>query len=470
MASGWRYRVASVGGAVGITVLALAVANTGFVQSVYSLFPVVGHLPFETEWRGSFALEAATTVVVVVGALVPLYKPRPRRPVDVAVTAVKRTFVACIGLAAIGYFNYTYRLPRATLIVAAAVMTVAFPAYFITIRRRARTGGGRTIVVGDDPAAMDDILSAVDGEILGFVSPPRTPVPNRGSRRGVAEYADGGTRMAPEELPCLGGLSRLEDVIVEHDVDTAVFAFGTTDRAEFFGALGICHDHGVAAKIHRDRADSVLIASGSGGEVVDVDLEPWDWQDRALKRAFDVAFASVGLLLAVPAILVIATAIKLEDGDSVFYSQDRTAELGETFTVYKFRSMTPDDEDERPGEDESRITRVGRVIRRTHLDEIPQLWSILMGDMSVVGPRAVWVDEEPHLEREVGEWQQRWFVKPGLTGLAQINDAGSERPHHKLRYDLEYIRRQSFRFDVAIVVRQVWMVVVDVIRTVFSTN
>lgn len=117
-------------------------------------------------------------------------------------------------------------------------------------------------------------------------------------------------------------------------------------------------------------------------------------------------------------------------------------------------------------EQNDRITRVGRVLRRTHLDEIPQLWSILVGDMSVVGPRAVWTEEESLLEAQERSWRKRWFVKPGLTGLAQVNDAKSTNPEEKLRWDLQYVKSQSFALDVKIVVRQMWKVGGDVVSAV----
>ena len=104
------------------------------------------------------------------------------------------------------------------------------------------------------------------------------------------------------------------------------------------------------------------------------------------------------------------------------------------------------------------------------MDEIPQLWSILVGDMSVVGPRAAWTQEEAVLEQETDAWRKRWFVKPGLTGLAQINDAKSTDPERKLRYDIQYIREQSFWGDVAIVIRQLWKVWKDVVGMVVGRN
>jgi len=134
--------------------------------------------------------------------------------------------------------------------------------------------------------------------------------------------------------------------------------------------------------------------------------------------------------------------------------------------------MTPEGESATPVDDDEndRITRVGQFIRQTHLDEVPQLWSILRGDMSVVGPRAVWTEEEHLLEDETEMWRKRWFVKPGLTGLAQINDASSVDPETKLRYDLQYVREQSFAYDLKIVSRQLWKVGVDVCKAVVGRD
>ena len=471
MASGWRYRVAGVGGTVLLVTLAVALADSVPVQAVLATLPVLGNLPTDSAQGVELAFEVGTTVAVVVAAFTPLFKPRPRRILDTASLAAQRTLLATVSLAAIGYFDYTYRLPRATLIVTTAVLVVALPAWFVAIRRRPRATGGRALIVGDDPDAMDDILADIEATVLGYVSPPaatRAAFPEQ----PAAEYTDGG---APSlrDLTCLGGLSRLDEVLVEYDVDTVVLAFAEPDRAEFFGALDICVEHGVAAKVHRDHADVVLTSGIADGRLVDVDLEPWDPQDHLAKRAFDILFAGAGLLVLSPVILVIAAAIKLEDGGSVLYRQERTASFGDTFDVYKYRSMVEDAEsgsgaklsEEDAGGVDPRVTRVGRVIRRTHLDEIPQLWSVLVGDMSVVGPRPERPELDPEMEADAGEWRARWFVTPGLTGLAQIRGATGHDPREKLRYDVEYIRRQSFWFDLKIVVRQVWMVLADFVLT-----
>jgi lipopolysaccharide/colanic/teichoic acid biosynthesis glycosyltransferase len=279
---------------------------------------------------------------------------------------------------------------------------------------------------------------------------------------------DGGVRQRLADVECLGGQSQLSGVLVEHDVSTAVLAFDNPDRTGFFGALRSCHAYGVTTKVHRDSTDAVLTTGVGNTELVDVDLEPWDPLDHVLKRVFDVVFAGLALLVLSPVILVIAIAIKLDDGGSILYRQDRTRSFGETFTIAKFRSMGENAEragvqlsEEEKGSVDPRVTRVGRVIRPTHLDEIPQLWSILVGVMSVTGPRPERPALDDKMERGAAEWRSRWFVKPGLTGLAQVQGVTGTDPETKLRYDVEYIRRQSFWFDLKIVIRQVYMVVQD---------
>ncbi len=471
MVTGWKYRTVSTLGVLAFTIAAVLVANHGAPQSLFTTHvPLFNRLEVTVLTGDSLYWALTLSAISVAACLVPLYKPQPRRVLDTIFLTQRRVFVAGLALATLGYFEWSHRLPRATLVMTIGILAIVLPAWFVWIRRPAGDSG-RTLIVGDDVEQIAQITSTLEVPVLGYLCP---------SIAGVGEdstflepAADGGltvetpslgSRDDLAEFSRLGGLSRLEDTLLAYDVDTVVLAFRHADRAEFFGALDTCHEHGVSVKVHREYVDSVLVSAGDVGELVDVDLEPWDPLDHLFKRTFDLAFALVGLLAFAPLMILIAAVVKLDSPGPVFYGQDRTTGFGETFPVYKFRTMIPEGEDATPSEDEEndRITRVGRVLRRTHLDELPQLWSILVGDMSVVGPRAAWTEEEVLLEEDAPAWRKRWFVKPGLTGLAQVNDVKSTAPRAKLRYDLEYIRRQSFWFDLKIVIRQVWSVLEDV--------
>ena len=473
METGWRYRIASVLGVVILTAVSTVVVNNGSVQSVATSLPVLSGLPMDIPSGTEMSLEVLLAVAVVVGSLIPLYKPQPRRILDIIAITHKRVLIALFALATLGYFDYTYRLPRLTLLLLTPILFVVLPLWFIWLRQP-DTAPERTVIIGDDVSTIRQVVEEIDTLPVGYLCPTAYAV--AGVDEGSAGVvADGGAGEVTN-LKRLGGFSRIEDVFVNYDVDTAVLAFAEADRAEFFGALDACYEHGVNAKVHRDYADTVLTTDGSMGSLVDVEIEPWDVQDYSLKRGFDVAFSLIGLIVLSPVILGIAVAIKLEDGGSVLYSQERTAVFGETFDIYKFRSMVENAEsgigatisDEDEGGVDSRVTRVGEVLRQTHLDEIPQLWSVLRGDMSVVGPRPERPALDTDIQTEVNNWQKRWFIKPGLTGPAQVNDVTGAEPELKLRYDLKYVRDQSLQYDLKIVSRQIWKVLGDVVELIES--
>lgn len=176
-----------------------------------------------------------------------------------------------------------------------------------------------------------------------------------------------------------------------------------------------------------------------------------------LKRAFDFVLAGVGLLLAAPLWVLIPLAIVLEDGRPVFYVQARVGRGGRTFRLYKFRSMVRGAE-RRTGAilataDDPRVTRVGRVLRATAMDELPQLVNIFLGHMSFVGPRP----ERPELVAAIAarcpQYPLRHGVRPGLTGLAQIWGHYESTPEEKLVHDLAYMRDASFTGDLRVILR-----------------
>lgn len=190
--------------------------------------------------------------------------------------------------------------------------------------------------------------------------------------------------------------------------------------------------------------------------------------DRAAKRAFDMALSGLGLLLSLPVWTVLAAAIKLEDGGPVFYGQERVGEGGRIFQVLKFRSMIPDAEARvgalQASEHDPRVTRVGRWMRATAADELPQLWNIFRGDMSFVGPRALRPGEIEvgsggvHVRLEdVPGFAERCSVPPGLTGVAQIFAPRDIPRRQKFQYDRLYLRIQSFSLDLKLILLSFWI-------------
>ena len=176
---------------------------------------------------------------------------------------------------------------------------------------------------------------------------------------------------------------------------------------------------------------------------------------RILKRVFDLFFSILALIVLSPIFVLVAVAIKLEDRGPVFYKQDRVTIGGKVFGIVKFRSMIEDAEkDGKPipaGEDDDRITKVGRFIRATRIDELPQLINIIAGDMSIVGPRPERVEHVEKYTQDIPEFAFRLKVKGGLTGVAQVFGKYNTSPLNKLKMDLYYITNYSLLLDLQII-------------------
>lgn len=179
------------------------------------------------------------------------------------------------------------------------------------------------------------------------------------------------------------------------------------------------------------------------------------WGQTFVKRLCDIFFSLLGFILASPFMLITAIAIKLEDGGPVFFRQKRVTYGGKEFEILKFRSMIVDAEkDGKPhpaGENDDRITKVGKIIRPTRIDELPQLINILIGDMSIVGPRPERVEHVKKYTEDIPEFAYRLKVKGGLTGPAQVFGKYNTSPLNKLKMDLYYITNYSILLDLQIV-------------------
>ena len=190
------------------------------------------------------------------------------------------------------------------------------------------------------------------------------------------------------------------------------------------------------------------------------------WWRLVLKRAVDVAASTIGLVLVAPIMAVIAIAIKLDSDGPIFYSQERVGRFGELFKIYKFRTMIVNAEANGPvwasADRDPRVTRLGTLLRRTHLDELPQIVNVMLGDMSLVGPRPERPCFVEQLDRTIPLYDQRLLVKPGMTGLAQVHyryDQTFNDVKKKLRFDLLYVKRMCLMLDVRILAWTMFVVV-----------
>jgi sugar transferase (PEP-CTERM system associated) len=258
----------------------------------------------------------------------------------------------------------------------------------------------------------------------------------------------------------LGTPDDIERLVARHGVDRLVV--GMSDRRGRLPVRAL-----LRSKLRGIRVEDVnTVYERLTGKLLVEDLRPsWlifsddysasRWTRRS-KRVFDIVLALVGLVVAAPFVVLTAMAVWLESGSPVLYRQERVGENGRIFTLNKFRSMRKDAEQGTPiwaRAEDDRVTRIGRFIRHTRFDELPQLWNVLRGDMSFVGPRP----ERPFFVDQLAEqfpfYEQRHAVKPGLTGWAQVKyryGASFEDALEKLRYDLYYVKHLSIPFDLTI--------------------
>ncbi len=195
-----------------------------------------------------------------------------------------------------------------------------------------------------------------------------------------------------------------------------------------------------------------------------IPVRPIPWA----KRALDIGLSGIGLLVSAPIWAVLAALIKFEDGGPIFFGQERVGEGGQLFLTWKFRSMIANAEAKvgalQASEHDPRVTRIGRIMRVSAMDELPQLWNIFRGDMSFVGPRALRPGEietggsSRHVAmEEIPGYVERHTVRPGLTGVAQIFARRDVPRRHKFKYDRIYVANQSFWLDVRLILLSFWI-------------
>jgi len=176
------------------------------------------------------------------------------------------------------------------------------------------------------------------------------------------------------------------------------------------------------------------------------------------KRIMDILLALIGLVIGLPLIIIFGIAIAIESPGGIFYTQDRVGKDGKIFKIYKLRSMVSNAEEngaQWAKKDDPRVTRVGNFIRKTRIDEIPQLFNVLKGDMSIIGPRPERPIFTEKFNEEIPGFKNRLKVKPGLTGWAQVNGGYDLTPREKWELDMYYIENRGFKLDSLIILKTI---------------
>lgn len=380
-----------------------------------------------------------------------LLRPRKLIPLTLRATAIWFVFYLCTFLV----LKFEPPISRVFMLYAALCVMALMVIWKTLFVRLVQTTGvaqalaQKVIFVGWNPESAD-LADSIYGDeshpyrILGWID-TSTETQN--------------TQAAPAIYQKLGSLEALDAAIKEQRPDILIIADLNLSRAALARIAKLCEVHYVQLKV----LPSMFQIFISGLKLESISSKPLlgveemaiqQITGQIIKRAFDIAGALVGLVLSAPVLALFAFLIKREDpAGPIIYKQTRSGLKGKTFTIYKLRSMRVDAESNGGAqwakEDDPRRLRIGKFMRETNIDELPQFWNILKGDMSLVGPRP----ERPELiekfETEIEHYNHRHHVKPGLTGWAQVHGLrGDTDLSERIRYDVYYIENWSLWMDV----------------------
>jgi exopolysaccharide biosynthesis polyprenyl glycosylphosphotransferase len=316
-------------------------------------------------------------------------------------------------------------------------------------------GQSETIIIGTGQKAKELSESVKQYPALGF---------------NVIGFLATGTMDENLSLKVLGSIDDLPEMIKKYNLRSILVALDVQQKEVVLNVVSLSTGFDVSIKIIPDMYD---IISGQARtnqiygfpliEIMPHIMQPWE---ESAKRLVDISVSIIILTLSSPLWLLVALAVRLESPGNIVYSQERVGINEKRFRMLKFRSMRADAEAKSgpvwAPKDDPRVTRVGRFLRKTRLDEIPQFVNVLKGEMSLVGPRP----ERPHfvelLSKEIPLYKRRLVVRPGITGWAQIKqgyDTSIDDVRSKVRYDLFYIENMSFRMDIKILLMTVYTMI-----------
>jgi len=354
--------------------------------------------------------------------------------------------VQTLVLIAVYFFRQDLLFPRSIFVLSAAFNAALLVGWRVGTRSLMGSFPRRRVLVVGTSAAAAEVIDTIRGQRwLGMDIVGTVP-------------ADG-TRGAPlAGVPVLGLRDELPSLCARHDVDEVIIASEHAWQDRLVDAFS--RWQGARARIYVVPSPyEILIGRREHLRLHDIPLieligAPIGGGTSALKRLFDVVLAVLLLVVALPVILPVALAVRLTSHGPVLYRQERAGRGGRPFTMVKFRTMRVGAEAATgpvlATENDPRVTWLGRSLRAARLDELPQLWNVLRGDMSFVGPRPERPEFVTGYARDIHGYPERFKVRPGVTGYAQVNGEYHTSPATKLKYDLAYIHNRSVWLDLKI--------------------
>ncbi len=369
------------------------------------------------------------------------------------------TFLRIVELATIGalielavtsliilyYFPDQYEFSRRALVIKAGLeivgLTLARSA-LISYSNKHTLLQHRTLIIGSSDevkSLVGDHPKSIDRQIVGFVD-------------SAEEREDRSNDLG---IPCLGTREDVRSAIADYGITELIYTGSPAIRDETLMLIGERH---ISVKICPNTIETVSCrmdtVDANGIPLIEVNRALLSFPNIFLRRMFDIVCSGVGLVLFAPLLIVLWTFYRIMYGGHLFFVQKRIGQNGRLFDVYKIRTMVLDSEKHTEPvlckSDDPRVLPLGWLLRKTHLDELPQLWNVLMGDMSIVGPRPERPERAQEFIEKVPLYSMRHIVKPGLTGLAQICGAYNTYFEYKLRYDLIYAFNLSLILDLKI--------------------
>ncbi|PJB29789.1 hypothetical protein CO110_03950 [Candidatus Desantisbacteria bacterium CG_4_9_14_3_um_filter_40_11] len=413
--------------------------NAGIIASFLIRFG--GNLPSENfeAYHAMWMVITSIMLLALYGSGAYLWKKDGE---DIHATILKATTAGMLVVIGIIYANRSIAIafPTSVFIISWFLNTFLLSGWRVLIRELIMPIRRLLIVgTGDEGMAVaEEIQKATKSgyELVGFIGETR-------GENVLGQYLD------------------LLRVIQEHKIDEAIITIPPITNQELWNIVLSCEDERVRFKTVPDIYESVIgkleTIQIETIPLIDVNIQPISGWNRSIKRGMDMVASLLTIIILSPFLLIVALLIKFDSSGPIIFSQERVGRDGNLFKIYKFRTMKTDaEQDTGPvlaKKDDERITKLGRFLRQTRIDEIPQCLNVLLGQMSLVGPRPERLFFVEQFKTTIPGYTKRFKVRPGITGLAQVNAGYDISPKSKLKYDLLYVKNYSLILDFKLMLK-----------------